>query len=419
MYLTIAVLLEIINTYIIRICFQIDRVDGIILVLITMIIFLIWILTNKKITKNQRTLLLLAYLIRIVIILIRQTTKISIMYTGGDADGFNLIGEKIASNIILLKENMYGGFYTKILGILYYLIGTNRLFAENINILYAMGIFYNVFLIINQCDVKNNLKKNLLEIILVFLPHGILLSASLLREMIIGLFVILSLRYCINYIKFRSKKYIVLCFASIIVGAIFHAGVIFLIVGYVLVISFYSFKEEKIDIDAKKIIVFSIFTILLITFYVKYGNTFAGKIYNVDLESRLESESKGGSAYLGGKEINSIADIIIYSIPKTIYFLFSPMPWDFRGISDIVSFTVDSLIYFYLLYNIVKTRKNLSGGRKEIINLLLIGLLSTIFVFALGVSNAGTAMRHRYKLFPYILTMTILCTCNQKEETKT
>ncbi len=409
MLLIIPILIEIIFTYAIRIFFKIDTVEGLVLVIITLFIFIIWVMTNRKITKRQRLLLILGYFIRLAIIITRNLTNITLLYTNDDALGFHNRGILVANNLSLLQKRIYGGYYTKILGILYYLVGVNRLFAENINVLLSIGIYYNVFIIINQFDIKDNFKRNLLETILVFLPNGIFISASLLREMLIGLFAILSLRYCFNYLNLKDKKYIFLCLSSIMIASIFHSGILFLICGYVLAISFYNFKEKKINMDIKKATVFLILSIALFVFYLSYGDIFASKIVNVDVEKTIESEAGGGSAYLGGKEINDIGDVIIYTIPKTIYFMFSPMPWDWRGVVDMITFLLDSLIYLYLIYNIIKNHKYLTNERKSVIDVLLFGLILTIVVYALGTANAGTATRHRYKIFPYLITITALC----------
>ena len=40
------------------------------------------------------------------------------------------------------------------------------------------------------------------------------------------------------------------------------------------------------------------------------------------------------------------------------YFLFSPIPLDWRHLMDILTFIMDSSIYLYLLYTIIKYLKN-------------------------------------------------------------
>ena len=77
-----------------------------------------------------------------------------------------------------------------------------------------------------------------------------------------------------------------------------------------------------------------------------------------------------------------------------------------RGVLDIATFTLNSSIYIYFtiygfcLYRKIKNR--LSYREKRIINTLGISLISTIIVFSIGTRNAGTAMRHRDKLIPFL-----------------
>lgn len=53
---------------------------------------------------------------------------------------------------------------------------------------------------------------------------------------------------------------------------------------------------------------------------------------------------------------------------------------------------------------IFKYRKNIIKNNNLLINIVLI-LLLTIFIFGIGVQNAGTAMRHRQKILPVFFSV--------------
>ena len=80
------------------------------------------------------------------------------------------------------------------------------------------------------------------------------------------------------------------------------------------------------------------------------------------------------------------------------------MPWDWRGLKDIGAFLVDSLVYVVCLCYVFKNYKY-SENRKLVLALLL-GFFATAFVFGVGTWNAGTAIRHRNKIFSVLLLMT-------------
>ena len=90
--------------------------------------------------------------------------------------------------------------------------------------------------------------------------------------------------------------------------------------------------------------------------------------------------------------------MIRYTPARVLYFLFSPFPWQWRGLSDIIAFVFNSMFY---IWTIVRAFRYLKVGylqyRSEIIALLLVAMC-TLFVFGWGVSNTGTAVRHRDKM---------------------
>jgi len=68
---------------------------------------------------------------------------------------------------------------------------------------------------------------------------------------------------------------------------------------------------------------------------------------------------------------------------------------------DIAGFCIDSIVYLWLCICIYRFR-HLQGIGKSLKTFLLISLLTTVFIFAFGTKNAGTAFRHRAKLMPLI-----------------
>lgn len=111
------------------------------------------------------------------------------------------------------------------------------------------------------------------------------------------------------------------------------------------------------------------------------------------------TNSEGGSsyaAYVG--DSSSIINMVIFTIPRIVYFLFSPFPWQWRGLGDIIAFVFSSLFYLLVLKNAIVCMKKDKSSNKNYAIVIFIVALCTAFVFSWGVTNTGTATRHRDKM---------------------
>ena len=176
----------------------------------------------------------------------------------------------------------------------------------------------------------------------------------------------------------------------------------------------YNRKKEKIDFKNIKIfkLIPFIFIIVFFGFYFLQNSDskfskFLGPSAFDSLYETLEY-TRGGSAYLVNLKVNSFFDVILYSPIKFLYFLFSPMPWNWRGISDISTFIMDSIVYLYLLVIVLKNKKN------NIVKSFGLCFLVLAFVFGLGTYTAGAAARHRYNVLPFLLVTACYSTSYMK-----
>ena len=156
------------------------------------------------------------------------------------------------------------------------------------------------------------------------------------------------------------------------------------------------------------------------------GDALFGKFARVesaeDIVGTAEYYDNGGAAYNAGFAINNTALNLIVNTPiRMLYFVVSPMPWDWRGLQDIIAFFFSSTVFGYAYYSsIVNLKKKLGTKEKRTLILsFLIFALCSAAVFAWGVSNSGSALRHREKfLFIYIVLIG-LCIDNRYANTNT
>jgi hypothetical protein len=112
----------------------------------------------------------------------------------------------------------------------------------------------------------------------------------------------------------------------------------------------------------------------------------------------------GESAYLVHLEINSPLDLAIFGPIKSIYFLASPLPMNWRGFMDVFAFFSDSLMYLGVIIYYLMNRSKFEDKRALILS-LIVSIIGAVFIFGIGVSNTGTAVRHRQKLIPLFIVL--------------
>jgi hypothetical protein len=111
---------------------------------------------------------------------------------------------------------------------------------------------------------------------------------------------------------------------------------------------------------------------------------------------RVASSGRGSTVYLTNLRINNFWQLLAYAPLKMLYFLVVPLPHQWRGLNDVIAFVMDGCIYGYFLLYILRNRRNIA--KTPVALGLVVALLASVFVFGVGVSNAGTALRHRHKI---------------------
>lgn len=322
--------------------------------------------------------------------------------SGMDSEGFYASAVLISNNIDLLFAEVYGGVYSKLNGLLFYIIGTERIMAHYFNLLLGISIIIITYKTLKR--VSDNIDQiYLLTAVITFFPQSIIFSAIFMRENIVTFFVALSVNRFVKWYFKGVRLDFIKANSYIFIGSLFHGGIIGIIAGYFILYIFYDREKRKIDISLSSMIILTTFILLSLLIFSQYGGVF-NKIDQIDsIESlyTLSNKGRGGSVYLQRLEVNSLTTFILYSPLKMIYFLISPVPHMWRGIRDIITFVFSSLVF---LISIILAITNKDKIKK---NPLLIGLFISLVVTALffgtGVSNAGTAMRHRQKILPLLI----------------
>lgn len=406
MELIIVLIIEGIISYIVKDLFNDIDILSIIFIIINTIPLCLYII--KKVESRNLVYILIFGLILRTILLFIDIYMFKLPHSGADTESFNQEAMKIYNNIDYFKIALMGN-YTKFLGIFYTIFGPQRLLAQYTNIILDIVLIANFIWILKFIGVKSNIILKM-TILYSFLPHNLIFSSVLLREKLVGLNLMLSIKYFIRWIALSRYKSLYLSILYLSIGSLFHSGIIAILIIYIIIFSFYQNKKRRLVVSTKSLGILLFVGIPIILIIVLFPNIFMDKFSNItDMQTFFESiskESRGNSAYLVNLRINNILQLILYSPIKIAYFIFSPMPWNIRGVMDIVAFIFDSSIYIYLVLIVIINYKyvNISDTR-ELFKILLVCLGILLVVFALGTSNTGTALRHRNKILPILLIL--------------
>lgn len=336
---------------------------------------------------------------------------IKLPHSGIDTENFYNAGLLYSKVDNVFDYDYFGGIYTKLIGITLKLTGDNRLFIQYVNIVLSIFTILTLIDILIRLGIKDKISNEVI-LLLCFFPTNVLISSLVLRESWIIFLLIIGLKEYLIYIN--SNKYYDLIKSSIFISlaSLFHSGAIIVLFG--IIISELT-TRNKYSILVK----ITIIMITIISFYFLKDLLFTKFITQKDIvTSRSDYVSDAGSRYLGSIYINNISGVIKYGGLKMFYFLFSPTVLYWRGFSDIISFALDSLIYIYITFKIIFQKKTLDYKTSNYYKSLFISLAISVFVFGLGTSTAGTAIRHRNKLLVIFLIMYAIIENNKVTQTE-
>ena len=385
---------------------------GIFIVLINiLVVILVGVFKSSKGDEKICKIILLSFVMRVGLLFIDLYGRNVFVLpgSGNDTEMFHA-GALLFPNFEFEKNP-----YAFVVGIIYSLCMKQRIVAQYFNLLLSISV---IFIIIKICDELNiNYKtKIMITLIIALIPNYMILSVILLRESLMIFLVALSLLTFVMWWKQNKIIYFILSIALVLGASVFHSGVIANAVGYILVFILFNNKSRDIKINLKTVTLSILFMIIISAFLSSNSNIFTQKVGNVeevqDITYRSELAQAGGAVYEtnpNNEENNSLLGLIINSPTKMFYFITSPLPWNWRGLNDVIAFVFSAMFYIIsYIYAIKAIRLYTKYKEKNIIKACLIISLVGVFVFAWGTSNAGTAMRHRDKFIANYIVMLAL-----------
>lgn len=353
-------------------------------------------LQNKK-YDNVRWAIFFGYLFRVLLLFFDLYGReiYSLPNSGADSEWFYECAIRYAHS-----ENAgYITSFSRLMGTFFRFFGDSRLFGQFIVMLFSIVSIFCAAKIFELLNV-DKAKTTKAMWVLCLLPNFAILSSIFLRESLIAMFISISLVAYAKWAKGKGELHFAFAIACVFAGAYYHSGAIAAAVGYLLSRIVYNKRTGKLKLTFGNIFVTAL--LLLASIYVlnRYGDKFLGKFTRLENVDDIADTTVSGDTsyvrYVGNS--NTPLNMVIYTIPRIVFFLLSPMPWMWRGISDIIAFCFSSCFYLWTICSFISfLRRGEQENRALVITLFIVAMCAA-FVFGWGVANAGTACRHRDKM---------------------
>ena len=240
-------------------------------------------------------------------------------------------------------------------------------------------------------------------------PQLVLHSVLFLREIPVSFCLAGATLSAIRFVKRGDLVQVVWFSCWVAVGALFHSGVIFAIPA--LLVGMLLARPRGARARFKFYLVNAFGALVLASvIYVANQTGFGLGKFGGSLDDALEQFEQqemrgtlGGAAYPEWMRVRGGASDA-WKIPvRFVTFLFSPLiPFMVRSGGHLLG-VVDAALYLYLFWLLYRHWGAIRRNRPVVV--LLVVLLALCLVYALGVSNFGTAIRHRAKMSPILLIL--------------
>jgi hypothetical protein len=316
-------------------------------------------------------------------------------------------------------------FYYELLGSLYQWFGSSLLIGEQFSIL-VFALSCIVFLKIIR---KLELDKYPALSLVVFgaMPTMVLLGSITLRESYQVFFFMLAVFLGVK--TFIDRKLDIPCFFLMIMSAfllaLFHMALAFFSVCMIVLFMVWPLRPVSRFRNMKKfhlvaIVLVPLFSIGILSFTDNGSNIFLlferllAKAKGFDGEHTIAETImrwRGVSTVMSGRTTYDVAldssspFMLIYSVLKIYgYYLFAGFSMRINSVFDVYAI-LEAILRSSLLWFSVLTWWKAVGFQKRLLSLMLILYVGMSFMWAIGVTNVGTAMRHHLLTWWIIVSM--------------
>ena len=366
---------------------------------------------NPEEENSVKTMIFSSLFIRIAILFwdIYARNIFILPNSEGDAEWYHINGVRYAFG--RFADQVDYNKYSYYVGQIYKLIGVQKMTIQFLHIFFAICSIVLIYKILLMFKVDSKIKRTTMAFA-CFLPNTMMITTFFLQESVIAFMIILSFYLYTRWWFSNRFIYIILSIAISLLASVLHMGGMVVAIGILSLAFVVGGKDHELKLSLFRVLSIIVLMFISILILSQFGNTFMGKLRGgVTYEGityETEVREGGGSGYVVGiGGLPPTLDLVVNTPIRMVYFVFSPLPWAWRGLSDIIAFFGSALFYMYTVFTAIKVIKRkpsriLKGDSISayFVVLIVIVLIAAI-MFGWGVANAGSALRHREK-FTYL-----------------
>ena len=310
--------------------------------------------------------------------------------------------------------NFYTGpssdFLSWLIAIAYSLFGRSLLMAQSIGLLFGIGSVFLSWLLAKK--LWNNYIANKVGWLVALFPSLVLYSILLLREVYIVFFILLALIGVVNWVRDNNFKSFIIAMIGFTGATFFHGAILIGGITFISIVGMLNLKNffvllSKGKINLKIFVFFFIFIIIsgmYLTNKIKvpYLGDFKSSSSIKNLTKITVLNTHGDASWPKWLIISSETELLYKTPLRAAYFVFGPFPWDIKKTKHLIGM-LDGFLYIYLVFLIFSNFKYI--WKDPALRIILLILLSYILVFAVGVGNFGTSIRHRSKFVVMLILL--------------
>lgn len=349
--------------------------------------------------------LIASFALRIVVLWIDLYTDIPVFSSGGDTENYYMTALLVYAQPELFGANLYGGLFPQLCGALFWVIGPSRIFIQYTNVLLSVAALALTGASMVELKVPVRIARGVL-LVVGLMPIGASIAAIFLREaLIVFLLAAATFAFC-RWLRGGSILTIALALALVAAASTFHLGALGAAVGMGFALLFFDRRTARVSFSISSLLrgvpVIGVAVFVIAAFPSLFLEKLEG-VSSAEDALAIATGSFGASAYLTNLTVDSPGSFLAFGGLKALYLLISPVPLDWRGANDVISFALDGAFFLVAILIVVSALVGrVRDVRRRYLAVVAATAVSTVLVLGMGTSAAGTAMRHREKALPVI-----------------
>lgn len=298
--------------------------------------------------------------------------------------------------------------YTWVCCMFYACFERSQLMMQAVNVLFGTLILVNVHRLTLLLGGSERRALQGAWLIALF-PSLSYFAAVQLREVAVAYPLSLGVLYLTRWYRDRNSIHMLVAIVSLLTSMAFHSGSVAVLLAAGLwmtgafVRSMFTRGFRNLGRNALALTVGVL--ALAYVFSSGFGMQKFKRVEEGQVGGVSDSQTffaKGRTAYLADLHPESGTDMLVQAPIRVVYFLFAPFPWMLEAPSDVVG-VIDSLTFVLLFRRVWQQRSVIARRQEALLVLAVFGAMA--MTFAMGVSNYGTALRHRNKMLPLLVAV--------------